>query len=220
MGVEKKLKLAGLPMTWQEFSMVAHHEAGLAIEKINSLEPEILPKRENIFRAFDLCPPESVRVVILGQDPYPTIGNATGLAFSVHQHSKLPASLRNIFKEMINDIGKVPEHGDLTSWAQQGVLLANTALTTIPGQPAAHENIWRQFTQVWIERLGQDKEPRVWILWGKHAQSYKHLIASHHKILESAHPSPLSARHGFFGSKPFSQSNDFLKRYGHLPIKW
>lgn len=182
---------------------------------------KILPPKEHTFRAFTFQPTEAYRVILLGQDPYPTVGDANGLAFSVHKGQKLPRSLKNIFTELVDDIGcEMPTHGDLTSWAEQGVLLANSSLSVLEGQAGVHAKYWKEFTEYWIRDLGQGSKPLVWILWGAHAQSYQHLIASHHKIITSAHPSPLSARRGFFGSKPFSKVNNYLKALGYAEISW
>jgi uracil-DNA glycosylase len=163
----------------------------------------VLPPRHQTFRAFELCPFDKVKVIILGQDPYPNVGDANGLAFSVNKGQELPRSLKNIFTELVNDIGcEYPTHGDLTAWASQGVLLANTALSTLEGKPAAHASFWKEFTSDWISKLGKQEKPIVWVLWGAYAQSYKGYIGKHHKIITSAHPSPLSAR-GFFWKQSF-----------------
>lgn len=184
---------------------------------------QVLPPEAQIFRAFDLSPPETARVVILGQDPYPTPGNANGLAFSVFQGQRLPVSLQNIYKELVSDIGcAMPAHGDLTCWAEQGVLLANTALTVLPGAAGVHAKPWRSCTEGWIRKAGATSaKPKVWILWGNHAHSYLPLIDQGcHRIITSVHPSPLSARRGFFGSRPFSKANAALRELGLPEIDW
>jgi uracil-DNA glycosylase len=182
---------------------------------------DVLPPREITFRAFELCPIEKTKVIISGQDPYPTRGNANGLAFSVYKGQKIPKSLNNIFTELVADIGcPVPLHGDLTSWAEQGVLLANAALSTEVGVARAHKKHWKEFTQSWVKEYGQRAEPIVWILWGDDAKEYIPLIGKHHKIISSVHPSPLSAYKGFYGSKPFSKANDYLVELGHEKIDW
>jgi uracil-DNA glycosylase len=171
---------------------------------------------EPIYRAYHLTPPDKVKVVILGQDPYPTKGHANGLAFSVHPHVKpLPPSLRNIFREYQDDLGfNEPRNGDLTPWAQRGVLLINTALEI------GKFKEWERFTYDKIRRLSRMPGKRVFILWGRKAQEYRSLILNHadHNtlIIESAHPSPLAARNGFFGSKPFSTANSCLDE----PVDW
>lgn len=197
-------------------------EADEAIGKLASsgVLDIVLPAREHIFRAFALCPLEAARVVVIGQDPYPNPDHAMGLAFSVPASAKTPASLRNIFKEMVSDIGSCPGSGDLSGWAGQGVLLANTALTVMPGEPGSHRSIWERFTDSWVSTLGASDRPLVWVLWGKHAQSFKHRIGSHHIVIESAHPSPLAVRHGFFGSKPFSRVNQALSSLGQEEVDW
>ena len=173
------------------------------------------------FRAFALCPPAQVRVVVIGQDPYPNRTHAMGLAFSVPTGIALPRSLANIYKELHTDLGIVAARdGNLTHWATQGVLLANTALTVIEGQAGAHTDLWADFTQHWISALGRDPQPRVWGLWGTKAQRFRPLIDAQHIVIESAHPSPLSARRGFFGSRPFSRVNAAMEQLGYAPIQW
>jgi uracil-DNA glycosylase len=160
-------------------------------------------------------------IVILGQDPYHGPGQAHGLSFSVLPGIKLPPSLRNIFKELSSDLGIANESGELTAWAKQGVLLLNTVLTVQSGAANSHRKKgWESFTDLVIEKLGQRSEPMVFVLWGKPAASKKPLIACHHHIIESPHPSPLSAHRGFFGSRPFSQANNFLESVGRSPIRW
>jgi uracil-DNA glycosylase len=160
-----------------------------------------------IYRAYHLTPPDKVKVVILGQDPYPTKGHANGLAFSVHPHVKpLPASLRNIFREYQDDLGfNEPVTGDLTPWAERGVLLINVALEL------GNFKKWERFTYDKIRRLSDMPGYRVFILWGRKAQEYAGGIGEQHYVHTSPHPSPLSARHGFFGSRPFTRANLFLR---------
>lgn len=186
---------------------------------------DCLPEKSAIFRAFDLVRSKDVKVVILGQDPYPAPEDAMGLAFS-SPAAKLPASLRNIYKELIDDLGcPAPFTGNLTPWAHQGVLLANTALT-LGADGRSHLEYWQTFTETWIKALASTR-PVVWILWGNHARQWKLVIESQggqhqvkHAIIESAHPSPLSARRGFFGSKPFSKANEALAVLGIPQVKW
>lgn len=182
----------------------------------------IFPDKEQIFSAFQLTPFHRVKVVILGQDPYHGKGQAEGLAFSVKKGVKIPPSLRNIYKELEEDLHmERPAHGSLASWAEQGVLLLNTVLTVREGEPNAHGGIgWKTFTDEVMRKLGQRREPMVFILWGNQAMEKKKLIASHHKIIASAHPSPLSARRGFFGSRPFSRANEYLESMGMGPVDW
>ncbi len=182
----------------------------------------IFPEKKEIFQAFSLTPYEKVSVVILGQDPYHGYGQAEGLAFSVKKGVKIPPSLRNIYKELESDLGiKTPEHGSLISWAEEGVLLLNTVLTVREGEANSHAQLgWKTFTDEVIKKLGEREEPVVFILWGNQAKEKEKFIGSQHKVITSVHPSPLSARRGFFGSKPFSKTNTFLKEMGKEPISW
>ena len=180
------------------------------------------PPYENISRAYKLTPLEDVKVVILGQDPYHEKGQANGLAFSV-DCKKLPPSLKNIYKEMESDLGlTVNQDGDLSYLAKQGVMLLNTTLTVREGEANSHKDLgWSHFTNNSIALLNALSTPKVFILWGNDAKTKKSLITNpNHLIIESAHPSPLSAYHGFFGSKPFSKANEFLKANGRKPIDW
>lgn len=186
-------------------------------------EREIYPSMYDLFNAFKKTPYKSVKAVILGQDPYHEPGQAHGLCFSVKQGVKLPPSLVNIYKEFKTDLGITqPNNGDLTKWAEEGILLLNTTLSVRRGQANSHKDCgWTWFTDEVIKRLSDRQEPMVFILWGANARSKKALIdKSKHLIIESAHPSPLSAYNGFFGSKPFSKTNDFLKAHGKTPIDW
>jgi uracil-DNA glycosylase len=182
----------------------------------------IYPASQDIFNAFFLSPLETTKVVILGQDPYHNPGEAHGLSFSVQEGVRIPPSLKNIFKELVSDLGiSTPIYGDLTSWAQQGVLLLNSCLTVKKNEPNSHKNIgWHLFTDRAIQKVSAQGRPIVFILWGNFARQKKSLIVGNHLILESAHPSPLSAHQGFFGSRPFSQANQFLISQGEEPIKW
>lgn len=182
----------------------------------------IYPKGVNIFRAFNLTPLGKVKVVILGQDPYHGPGQANGLSFSVNEGIAVPPSLRNIFKEMQDDLGvKKPDSGDLTGWAEQGVLLLNSVLTVEMGRAASHAQFgWQRFTDAAIHAVSLNRPHVVFILWGKYAQSKIPLIdPEKHFIITSAHPSPLSARL-FFGSRPFSKANAWLNEKGLAPINW
>ncbi len=185
----------------------------------------ILPPAPLVFSALRTIAPPDTRVVILGQDPYPTRGHANGLAFSVQPDViPIPRSLQNIFKELDSDTGETLPNGDLSGWAAQGVLLLNTALTVREGEAGSHAKIgWQNLTQQIIAMLA-GKDGMIWLLWGKQAQSFTPLIRAgkgrNGLIIETAHPSPLSARRGFFGSKPFSRTNDHLKKLGQTPIDW
>ena len=184
---------------------------------------KIYPPGSEIFSAFNYTPFDSVKVVILGQDPYHGPGQANGLCFSVKQGITQPPSLRNIFKEMNNDLGLPrPESGNLEKWARQGVLLLNATLTVRANQAGSHQNKgWERFTDKAIFTLSESKEHLVFILWGKYAQNKELLIdASKHHLIKSAHPSPFSADRGFFGSKPFSRTNAYLSGHGIDPIDW
>lgn len=185
-------------------------------------EKTVFPKKEEIFRAFQMTPVEKVKVVILGQDPYHGENQAEGLAFSVRKGEKIPPSLRNIYKELESDLAiKSPDHGSLLSWAEEGVLLLNTVLTVEKGKANSHQKKgWELFTDHVIKKMGAQERPVVFFLWGNAAISKKKLIEKHHKIIESVHPSPLSARRGFFGSKPFSEANEFLMKTGQSSVKW
>ncbi|QTD40699.1 uracil-DNA glycosylase [Sporosarcina sp. Te-1] len=183
----------------------------------------IYPLMEDMWTAFKLTPYHQVKVVILGQDPYHGPGQAHGLSFSVKEGVKIPPSLRNIFKELKTDIGcETPEHGMLTGWAKQGVLLLNTVLTVRDGAAHSHRGKgWELFTDEVIRKLSARQEPVVFILWGKPAQAKKSLIdTDQHSIIESPHPSPLSASRGFFGSRPFSKVNEQLRQWGEQTIDW
>lgn len=183
----------------------------------------IYPLRENLFNALKLTSYKDVKVVIMGQDPYHGEGEAHGLSFSVQEGIKLPPSLKNIYKEIYDDLGiKEPNSGDLTKWAKEGVLLLNSSLTVVKDTPNSHKDLgWYRFTDYIIKVLNAKKEPIVFILWGNFAKSKSVFITNpNHLVLTSAHPSPFSARYGFFGSKPFSKSNDFLMSNNIKPIEW
>lgn len=183
----------------------------------------IYPPGKLIFNAFNLCPFDKVKVVIIGQDPYHEPGQAQGLCFSVNKGVPFPPSLVNIFKEIHNDLGKpMPSDGDLTRWTKQGVLLLNATLTVRAHQAGSHQNKgWEEFTDAAIKALNEEREHLVFILWGGYARRKGAIIdRSKHLVLESAHPSPLSAYHGFFGNKHFSRTNDYLIEHGETPIDW
>lgn len=183
----------------------------------------IYPPPQMVFNAFSLCPFDAVKVVILGQDPYHGEGQAHGLCFSVQDGVRPPPSLKNIYKELKEDLGApIPVTGNLEPWARQGVLLLNATLTVMAGKPGSHQGLgWEQFTDSIIKKLSDEKDHLVFILWGKYAQSKETIIdEKKHCILKAPHPSPLSAYTGFFGSKPFSKVNTYLMLHNKLPIDW
>lgn len=185
----------------------------------------IYPEPKSVFRAFDLCPFNQVRVVILGQDPYHGPRQANGLCFSVQDGTPIPPSLQNIYKEIKADTGEsslTARDGDLTPWARQGVLLLNATLTVRAGQAGSHQGRgWEEFTDAVVCQLNQKKEGLVFLLWGKYAQEKGKNIDWHrHLVLEAPHPSPFSAHSGFFGCRHFSQTNTYLKERGQQPIVW
>ncbi len=187
------------------------------------LSKTIYPAPKDVFRAFDLCPFDQVKVVILGQDPYHGARQANGLSFAVHSDIPLPPSLRNIFKEIQSDLGITPEpNGDLSRWAQQGVLLLNATLTVQAQTPGSHQKKgWELFTDAVIKKLSDERTHLVFILWGAYAKNKGSLIdRTTHLVIESAHPSPFSAHTGFLGSKPFSKTNNYLTKHGYPEIDW
>lgn len=185
----------------------------------------VYPPRQELFAAFRLTPPERVRVVILGQDPYHEPGQANGLAFSVADGVRLPPSLRNIFEELRTDCGVAPRaSGDLTPWAEQGVFLLNSSLSVQAGAAGSHRSFgWQTFTDAVVAALAKLPQPVAFILWGAHAQKKAAIAQSSsypRLVLQSPHPSPLSAYRGFFGSRPFSAVNEFLVQHGEAPVRW
>ena len=186
------------------------------------IDKVIYPKRENIFRAFNLTPFDKVKVVIIGQDPYHGEGEANGLAFSLNDDVRITPSLRNIFKELESDLKIKRINKDLSGWAKQGVLLLNAILTVEKDRPLSHKDLgWEKITDYIIKYISDYKEKVVFILWGNYAKEKKKLIdLNKHFIIESNHPSPLSASRGFFGSKPFSKTNDYLIKNNQSVIDW
>ncbi|MFK5938076.1 MAG: uracil-DNA glycosylase [Sulfurimonas sp.] len=183
----------------------------------------IFPQYDNIFRAFNLLKLSELKVVIIGQDPYHGLNQANGLAFSVCDSCKVPPSLKNIYKELVDDIHcATPANGNLTKWVEQGVLLINSVLTVEESKPNSHKDKgWEIFTDAIIKKISDKNENIVFILWGKPSQKKEKLIDENkHCILKSAHPSPLSAYRGFFGSKPFSKTNNYLKEHNIQVIDW
>ena len=196
------------------------HSMGMMLRQETASGRTYLPEPKNILRAF--CYPfEDVKVLIVGQDPYPTVGDAVGLSFAVAPDMPLPASLRNIYQELTSDLGCAPpSNGDLSKWADQGVCLLNRVLTVEPGRPGSHRGRgWEKITEQAITSLVARNKPLVAVLWGRDAASLKPLLGSTATI-ESPHPSPLSAYRGFFGSKPFSTANRILEDEGASPIEW
>lgn len=184
---------------------------------------QIFPPGDDIFNAFSFTPLEKVKVVILGQDPYHNVGQAHGLCFSVNKGVDIPPSLVNIYKELHDDLGcSIPNHGNLTEWAEQGVLLLNTVLTVRAHEANSHRNMgWEEFTDAAMQVLNKVDRPIVFMLWGSPAQTKGRILNNpNHLVLKAPHPSPLSAYRGFFGCRHFSQCNDFLRAHDVEPIDW
>jgi uracil-DNA glycosylase len=206
-----------------EFTQPYMQQLKAFLQQRKEANARVYPRGSLIFNALNTTPFDKVKVVILGQDPYHGPGQAHGLSFSVPEGVQHPPSLQNIFKELQNDLGKpVPRHGLLQHWAEQGVLLLNSVLTVEEGQAAAHAGKgWELFTDKIIHLLNDEREHIVFILWGSYAQKKGQFIdRKKHLVIESVHPSPLSAHRGFFGSKPFSQANAYLSQHGITPINW
>lgn len=224
MDVERiKMNPAWKSALLSEFQAEYMRELGSFLRQEAAEGKKIFPKGADLFRALDLTPLDQVRVVVLGQDPYHGAGQAHGLSFSVQEGVRLPPSLLNIFKERQADLSlPMPRAGDLSAWAKQGVLLLNSVLTVEEGKAASHRKRgWERFTDEIIRRLSERHEPIVFILWGAFAQGKIPMIpVPPHAILKSVHPSPLSAHGGFFGSRPFSQANAILEKWGQAPIDW
>ncbi|RED96200.1 uracil-DNA glycosylase [Marinoscillum furvescens] len=195
----------------------------VAFVKAEYASHTVYPPGNQIFNAFDHCPVDDTKVVIIGQDPYHGPGQANGLCFSVAEGVRMPPSLQNIFKEINNDIGTdLPPHGSLVRWAKQGVLLLNATLTVRAATPGSHQGKgWEQFTDAAIKALAEEKDNLVFILWGAYAQKKGAIIDTNkHLVIKSAHPSPFAAHRGFFGSKPFSKTNEYLLKYHKKIIDW
>ena len=210
--------------SWKEIfkDYPKRNELGIAVDNINKKRQTatIYPPKELVFKVFDL-PLQDIKVVILGQDPYHNPGQACGLSFSVNDGVPLPKSLINIYKELYDDLGITPaKTGNLEKWFKQGIFLLNSVLTVEEYSPASHSNVgWQDFTDYIIETISQKNNNVVFVLWGSYARSKKTLIdSSRHKIIDSPHPSPLSAYRGFFGSKVFSRINSYLEEVGKKPI--
>jgi uracil-DNA glycosylase len=216
-----------IEQSWKE-QLISEFEKPYFVRLVHFIKNEyatktIYPKGSQIFNAFDKTPFDKVKVVILGQDPYHEPGQAHGLCFSVNEGIPLPPSLQNIYKEIHDDLGVVsPASGNLERWAEQGVLLLNAILTVQAHRAGSHQQKgWEEFTDAVIHKIAEEKQRIVFILWGAYAQKKGSFIDPYkHFVIQSAHPSPLSAYRGFFGSKPFSKTNDYLARTGQTPIRW
>lgn len=214
-------------MSWKEFiQQETRQPYFLELSRFlqeDAKQHTIFPPHKDVFNAFKSSPLDQTKAVILGQDPYHGEGQAHGLSFSVLPGTDIPPSLRNIYKELQSDLGiPIPDHGCLSKWSQQGVLLLNATLTVRQGQAGSHqEKGWEVFTDAALQLVSQLTTPVVYVLWGASARKKKQLLTNqNHLVIESAHPSPRSAYNGFFGSKPFSQANQFLSDNGVSPIDW
>lgn len=204
-----------------EFKKEYFKKLGIFVKREYKIKT-VFPPYKNIFDALRFTDYDEVKVVILGQDPYHGLGEAHGLSFSVKEGISMPPSLQNIFKELYNDLGIKRNKSDLTDWAKEGILLLNSIMTVERDKPLSHKNKgWEIFTDTVISKLNDREDPVIFVLWGSFARSKKVLITnSRHKIIEAVHPSPLSAHRGFFGSKPFSKINTYLKEMNKEEIKW
>ncbi|KAF1854219.1 hypothetical protein Lal_00011112 [Lupinus albus] len=209
------------PKAWAAAYPGLDAAAYTALSQIGPDWEGIFPAQEHLFRAFELVPPDACRCVLLGMDPYPTPGHAIGLSFAVPDGTKpLPKTLKNIIIEFQEDLGMPLPSTEFNNWAKQGVLLANAALS-VKGKAGAHMKHWAEFTATWIRGLQKQDAPCVWILWGNDAKAFRPLITgANQRVIESPHPSPLAAYRGFFGSRPFSRSNELLAELGCPPIDW
>lgn len=212
------MSAAGIPRAWAHLRF--WQDGWLPLRDRLAETPGWLPGPERVFAALEMTPPEALRVVILGQDPYPTPGHAMGLAFGVAPGVALPRSLGNIYREMRDDLGACPADGDLSGWARQGVLLLNTSLSVAPGAAGSHARLgWEALVAEVLAEAA--RRPAAWVLWGAAAARHAALAdPARDLVVTSAHPSPLSARRGFFGSRPFSRVNAWLEARGAAPIDW
>ncbi len=219
-----KLEASWLDLLGDQFEKPYFQEIKQTLTEEKQQGISVYPPGSLIFNAMDLCPVDSIKVVILGQDPYHNPGQAHGLCFSVPAGVPAPPSLLNIYKEIEDDLGiPIPNHGNLEKWAKQGVLLLNASLTVRAFQAGSHAKIgWMEFTDVIIQRIAERRNNLVFMLWGNFARAKKAIIPENrgHLILEAAHPSPLSAYKGFLGCRHFSSANDYLKHTGQSPIDW
>ena len=209
---------------WHKF-LATQSDLDTIVEKIDqeAQSKTIFPSPDDVFKVFETHP-EDIKVIILGQDPYYNVGQANGLAFGVNDNVAIPRSLKNIFKELESDLGVVRTNPNLTDWHEQGVFLLNTALTVPEKEPNAHKKLWKRFTDDLLIYLTKVNPDILYVMWGgnakEHGQRIEQELNCNDKILYSSHPSPLSARHSFFGSKPFSWANTQLKRQRKSPINW
>jgi uracil-DNA glycosylase len=211
------------PLLGEEFKKPYFQNLSLFLQKEEKSEKKICPDKDSIFRALQLTPPEKIKAVILGQDPYHGAGQANGLSFSVNKGIPLPPSLKNIFRELSEDLQiATPSNGDLSPWARQGVLLLNTILTVEENKPGSHKNKgWEEFTDKILALINSNSKPVAFVLWGSLAQKKEAVLdRQKHLILEAPHPSPLSSYRGFFGSRPFGKINSFLEKKNQTPIDW
>lgn len=219
---EVKLELSWKKELREEFEKSYFKELSQFVRN-EYLTHTVYPPPKDVFRAFDLCPFEDVKVVIIGQDPYHGAHQANGLCFAVHEGLRIPPSLQNIFKEITTDTGVLPEqNGDLSRWARQGVLLLNATLTVRAHTPGSHQHKgWEEFTDAAIKKVSEDKERVVFLLWGNYAKQKGAVIdRTKHCVLEAQHPSPFSAHNGFFGCKHFTKANTYLREQGLREIDW
>ena len=222
MGLEQDICRSWSEVLSDEFSKQYFIKLETFVEEERKSQ-KIYPPKDQVFTAFDLTPFEDVKVLLLGQDPYHGPDQAHGLSFSVREGIKIPPSLRNIYKEMESDVGcSVPKHGYLIPWAKQGVMMLNAVLTVRHKSANSHKNKgWEKFTDAVIKKLNDRDEQVIFLLWGGYAKKKADLIdTNRHKIISAPHPSPFSARTGFFGSKPFSKINSLLEEAGHQPVNW
>jgi uracil-DNA glycosylase len=207
----------------EEFSAPYFEVLSTGVREAYLKNEPVFPPSKLIFNAFELCPFDQVKVVIIGQDPYHGASQAHGLCFSVQEGVRVPPSLQNIYKEIQTDIGApIPTTGDLTRWAKQGVLLLNATLTVLEGKPGSHQGLgWEHFTDAVIKKISEEKKHVIFLLWGKYAQAKKALIDdTKHLVLIAPHPSPFSAHSGFFGCKHFSKTNTYLLEHEKTAVQW
>ena len=212
-----------LKLLREEFDEPYMRDLSAFLRQRRAAGARLYPPSSDIFRAFEETPPQTVKVVVLGQDPYHNPGQAHGLCFSVNPGVPVPPSLANIYRELAADVGfQAPNHGCLLTWAQQGILLMNAVLTVEHNKPASHQGQgWERFTDRVVELLSASESPKVFLLWGSHAQKKGRSIdAGRHLVLRAPHPSPLSAHRGFLGCRHFSQTNQFLRERGMEEIEW
>jgi len=220
--IDPKIEASWKEALWDEFQKPYFRELKKFLVEEKASKQVVYPPGSKIFTAFNLTPLDEVKVVLLGQDPYHGPNQAHGLCFSVLEPTKPPPSLVNIYKEIHRDLGiPAPEHGNLSSWARQGVFMLNTALTVRKGQAGSHRKKgWEQFTDAVIRTVSERNKNLVFLLWGRDAQSKENLVGEGHLVLKTTHPSPFSARHGFEGCSHFSRTNAYLKEHGKAEINW